>query len=404
MHAAGILTDTSNQMSSFSNNGIKTLWNARLRSYRGASIDGTGPGAGNPQTPLRRSSSSVPLSKAMRTPSTGSRSTDAGDGLTDSDHRASGGRPASAVGSSSPAALSAAAASSSSTPLSSGAAIVPRGRSSTVSSLKRRASSSALMVLASANAPPSPQHQRQRSASPLTRPLFRDRFLLMELGPHEPAPLLTLVLDLDETLVSNRSAHLSRAVLRPYCLHVLHALRHMQGLEIVLWTASTKETASPVVDQLQALGPIFDDIIFRSDLWFTEGIHTKDLRQLGRDVDHVLIVDNAANCCKLNPRNALLIEDFHGFRHEEDAALVNVYYIVEALLKLSKEKRTPVREGLAQLAEEGNLCHSIVLPLPEVWKSYPLSEIAPLKIPPHGAFFRANTPPPSRSIMKYWKY
>ena len=62
------------------------------------------------------------------------------------------------------------------------------------------------------------------------KPLFQ-RYLLQEV---ETRPHLTVVLDLDETLVSNRRADLSYAILRPYVLHVLHALRHMKNLEIVL--------------------------------------------------------------------------------------------------------------------------------------------------------------------------
>ncbi|EPY35828.1 hypothetical protein STCU_00891 [Strigomonas culicis] len=177
----------------------------------------------------------------------------------------------------------------------------------------------------------------------------------------------------------------------------------MKNLEIVLWTASTKETASCVVEQLHESGLVFDDTIFRSKLWFTEPVHSKDLRLLGRDMDRVVLVDNSANCCKLNPLNAILIEDFHGFRHEEDAALVNVYYMVEALIKFAEEG-TSVQEGLQRLAMEGHLCRTITYPMPEMWRNLPLSEIPPLKVPPHGKFVRANTAPPSRSIMKYWSY
>ncbi|CCW62478.1 unnamed protein product [Phytomonas sp. EM1] len=234
------------------------------------------------------------------------------------------------------------------------------------------------------------------------KPLF-SAFLLQGFDPDEALPALTLVLDLDETLVCNRSPHAQRPILRPYALHMLNALRHMVDLEIVLWTASTKETATRVVQRLHSNGIIFDDVIFRNNLWFTEPVYTKDLRLLGRDMDKVVIVDNAANSCKLNPRNALLIEDFHGHRDAEDAALVNVYYAVDALLRMAKDGIS-VRDGLTKLAETGLLCHEISIPIPPTWKNMPLSSISPIKLPPFGKFVKSNTKPPSRSIMGYWTF
>ncbi|KAF5223407.1 hypothetical protein ECC02_003426 [Trypanosoma cruzi] len=234
----------------------------------------------------------------------------------------------------------------------------------------------------------------------LAKPLFQS-FLLPQFEAHETCPTLTVVLDLDETLVSNRNGALSAAILRPYCLHFLNALRHMKGLEVVLWTASKKETALPVVEQLNERGTVFDEVIYRNDMWFTEPLHTKDLRLLGRDMDRLLIVDNAANCCKLNPRNSLLADDFYGSRSEEDATLVNVYYIIERLLKGCQED-IPVKDALYRLATDGQLCSPLVLTLPEAWKTLPLRDIAPLKIPPHGRFTRVHREPLDKSIMRHW--
>ncbi|RNF17793.1 putative TFIIF-stimulated CTD phosphatase [Trypanosoma conorhini] len=234
----------------------------------------------------------------------------------------------------------------------------------------------------------------------LAKPLFQN-FLLPQVEAHETRPALTVVLDLDETLVSNRNGAFVSAILRPYCLHVLNALRHMRGLEVVLWTASTKETALPVVEQLNQSGPVFDEVIYRNDMWFTEPLHTKDLRLLGRDMDRLLIIDNAANCCKLNPRNSVLADDFYGCRTEEDATLVNVYYIIDRVLRGCHDD-VPVRDTLLGLATDGQLCSPYVLTLPDAWKSLPLREIAPLKIPPHGRFTRSHRQPLGEAVMRHW--
>ncbi|KAG5492985.1 hypothetical protein JKF63_01566 [Porcisia hertigi] len=235
----------------------------------------------------------------------------------------------------------------------------------------------------------------------LAKPLFPN--ILLTEGPDD-GKLLTLVLDLDETLVSNRDSRQSAAVLRPYCLHVLKALRHMKELEIVLWTASTKETALPVVEQLHRGCVIFDDIIFRNNIWFTQPSYAKDLRLLGRDMERVLIVDNSVGCCKLQPRNALLVDDFHGVRCRGDAALVNMYYVVDAVLRMIRERSTPVSEGLERLTAEGQLCHTVSYDLPGYLKRVPLTEVPELRRPAVGRFARANKDPVAASIMQHWVY
>lgn len=235
------------------------------------------------------------------------------------------------------------------------------------------------------------------------RPLFQNqpsRYLLAEREAHE-MPVLTVVWDLDETLVSNRNVNLAQAILRPYALHVLNALRHMQGLEVILWTASTEETGAPVVDQLYSGGQVFDDVIFRNDSWFTEPIHTKDLRLLGRDMDRVVVFDNAPNCCKLNPANSVLVDDFMGARLENDAALINCYYIIESLLKMARQG-VSVRDGLAKLMAEANLCRAVYFQLPENWARANLRDVAPIRIPPNGKYIRAHTTFANAPTMKHW--
>ena len=213
------------------------------------------------------------------------------------------------------------------------------------------------------------------------------RALLRSIDHAENKPLLTVVLDLDETLVSNRRADLPRAILRPYVLHVLNAMRQMNNVEIILWTASTRETGAPVVEQLQNKGLIFDEVIFRNDIWFTEPVHTKDIRLLGRDLDRVIVFDNAPNCCKLNKENCVLIDDFNGNTELSDGSLVNLYYIVDAVMS-NCCKGVGVRTTLEQLEKERQLLRSVCYSLPDAWANHNLRDVAPLMIPPHGKYLR----------------
>ena len=203
------------------------------------------------------------------------------------------------------------------------------------------------------------------------------------------SPVLTVVLDLDETLVSNRRLDLPQAILRPWAIEVLRELRSLAAVEIVLWTASTDDIALPVVDQLQVLGPVFNQCVFRDPTWFTEPYHTKDLRLLGRDMDKVVIIDNAVGCCKLNPGNAVLIEDFTGDISPYDHALVNVYRVIHRLLQgISCGHRVPAI--LKRMGDEGHLLQKVSFHLPAELETR-RHEFPLIQLPAHGDYVKVHT-------------
>ena len=187
---------------------------------------------------------------------------------------------------------------------------------------------------------------------------------------------LTLVLDLDETLIYNRlgfGRKLPRPLLRPYLIPFLLSIPH-NLVEVVVWTASTAQTAREVVDfildqakdylaelELPEFHPdpskdggqgeiprLIDHMIARNSHWYlsphTEPseaqdfsstsfqYHTKDLRLLGRDLKKVLLVENSLHCCKLQPRNCVIVKDFCG------SADSIQYSPMKAAPKQSKEK------------------------------------------------------------------
>ncbi|KNH00547.1 TFIIF-stimulated CTD phosphatase [Perkinsela sp. CCAP 1560/4] len=170
-------------------------------------------------------------------------------------------------------------------------------------------------------------------------------------------PILTLVLDLDETLIFNRQPsgkNNNAPTLRPFLIPFLLSLPH-HLVEVVVWTASTSATARHVIRYIlakvkqllesghkkslenvtipketnEARVPIIDHVISRNSFWFlspypegTESVeiprppisyHTKDLRLLGRNLDSVLLVENSHHCCKLQPKSSVIVKDFHGF-------------------------------------------------------------------------------------------
>ncbi len=141
---------------------------------------------------------------------------------------------------------------------------------------------------------------------------------------------LTVVLDLDETLISNRCSEPATA--RPYGEELIAYLRSVPGLELVLWTASVQDTAEQALSEtFHHHDNLFDEAIYRDPSWFTEPKYAKELNRLGRI--NSLIVDNTVDVCKPSLERALIVADFPLKNNEMDATLRNVGYAVQAIFK-----------------------------------------------------------------------
>jgi hypothetical protein len=115
---------------------------------------------------------------------------------------------------------------------------------------------------------------------------------------------------------------------RPHSIETLQLLRDLRDegyhVEVVLWTASVEDLARTVLDtRLDPEGGLFQHLIFRDSRWFREVGYTKDLRQLGRDMRRVVIVENSPMSVRLNRGNAIMVRDFLGMSFNDcDMAVV----------------------------------------------------------------------------------
>ena len=117
----------------------------------------------------------------------------------------------------------------------------------------------------------------------------------------------TLILDLDETLVhsgfnpfSRRSDftlnvniegknHIIYVLKRP---HVDEFLKEMsQYYEIIIFTASISQYASPLLDQLDVYH-YTSGRMYREHCLFNHGLYIKDLKRIGKDLKDMIIIDN----------------------------------------------------------------------------------------------------------------
>jgi len=152
-----------------------------------------------------------------------------------------------------------------------------------------------------------------------------------------------VVIDLDETLVHSSFVPVNNAdfvipveidgtIHQVYVLkrpHVDVFLERMgQLFECVLFTASLGKYADPVTDLLDKWGS-FRSRLFREACVFHRGNYVKDLSRLGRDVRHVVILDNSPASYLFHPQNAVPILTW--FDDPNDTELLDLLPFFEKL-------------------------------------------------------------------------
>ena len=152
---------------------------------------------------------------------------------------------------------------------------------------------------------------------------------IIKSNPQKP---LTLILDLDETLISfifsNENEGISR--LRPYLYYFLDLVK--KYYELIIFTAATKEYADPILDVIEEnKGYYFNYRLYRDSCTIVNNIFMKEISKIGRDVKKSIIVDNMAQNFKMEKENGILISSFWG----EDSNDKSLFYLGKILVSVA---------------------------------------------------------------------
>ncbi|KAI7742967.1 hypothetical protein M8C21_030249, partial [Ambrosia artemisiifolia] len=155
---------------------------------------------------------------------------------------------------------------------------------------------------------------------------------------------VTLVLDLDETLVHSSLEHCDDAdfsfpVFVDFKEHTVYVKRrpHLKVFlervaelfQIVIFTASLSVYAKQLLDVLDPDGKIISRRAYRESCIFADGIYTKDLTVLGVDLAKVVIIDNCPEVFRLQVNNGIPIKSW--FNDPSDCALITLLPFLERL-------------------------------------------------------------------------
>eukprot|EP01006_Ploeotia_vitrea_P053009 TRINITY_DN67746_c6_g3_i1.p1 TRINITY_DN67746_c6_g3~~TRINITY_DN67746_c6_g3_i1.p1 ORF type:complete len:276 (-),score=24.50 TRINITY_DN67746_c6_g3_i1:198-1025(-) len=137
----------------------------------------------------------------------------------------------------------------------------------------------------------------------------------------------TVVLDLDETLIYAREGPLYA---RPHLDELLQFLG--EHCEVVVWTAGVRAYAQAVIRNIDKHN-VIDHCIYRHEKWFTGCAgYSKDLALVGRDLNHVIIIENTPDCVRGHEENGILVTDYEG-GEMPDNTLPAIAAVIEGIVK-----------------------------------------------------------------------
>ena len=166
---------------------------------------------------------------------------------------------------------------------------------------------------------------------------------------------LTLILDLDETLVrfkiNKYNIQTGNVVLRSGLIQFLNKFQPL--FYLVIWTVATKQYADAILDIIERDKKYFSARLYREHATIDEknNLYIKDLNNLGRPLDSIIIIDDKESSYRLHKDNGILIKPFMGSKLElqKDFVLFDLFTI---LTKILLDKSKDVRIGISNFKYE----------------------------------------------------
>ena len=157
----------------------------------------------------------------------------------------------------------------------------------------------------------------------------------------------SLILDLNETLISLRYADDSKGLIRvrPFLYQFLDTISI--NYELILFTGASEKYTNSIVEVLERNKKYFDFIFCRQYLVKCGDCYIKDLSKIGRPLDSTIIIDNNPVNFKLHKENGIYIKSFLG-DNDKDTALND---LIPILTNIVKEKKD-VRDGISKYKDE----------------------------------------------------
>ena len=162
----------------------------------------------------------------------------------------------------------------------------------------------------------------------------------------------TLILDLDETLikfVTNINYPKGKIIFRPGLIQFLN--KAFPLFDLIIWTIATKDYADEMINNIEKDKKYFTARLYRDHASYKNNIYVKDLSNLGRPLDKIIIIDDKESNFSFQRSNGILIRPFHGTKKEcqNDYVLMDLYNL---LTKIIFDRSQDVRIGIDKYKKE----------------------------------------------------
>ena len=166
--------------------------------------------------------------------------------------------------------------------------------------------------------------------------------------PQDVKKKFTLVLDLDETLISFKTCpeqNKGLLRLRPGLFEFLDEMK--KNYELIIFTSATNEYADPLLAAIEKDKKIFDYKLYRQHTLIYNNEIVKDISKIGRPLNKIIIVDNLVQNFRLQKENGIMIKAFWG----EDA-YDNALFELKVILNKIANEFDDVRLGIKKYKDD----------------------------------------------------
>ena len=154
----------------------------------------------------------------------------------------------------------------------------------------------------------------------------------------------TLVLDLDETLIHCLDQQEIMPLIRPGTEKFLEEMS--KYYEIVIFTASVKDYADTILNQLDPEKKYISYRLYREHTTVLKRTYLKDISKLGRDLSKIIIIDNASDNFRLQTDNGIFINTWI-----DDQTDTILFDLIPILKDIVVKKIPDVRKALRKIRD-----------------------------------------------------
>ena len=147
----------------------------------------------------------------------------------------------------------------------------------------------------------------------------------------------SLVLDLEDTLISVRLINDGKILIRPRPGLISFLTGVKPYYEIISFSKLSKNYSSIIIDQIEENRKLFDYNLYREHCSLIGRKFVKDISRIGRDMKKIIMVDDLPENLNIHVDNGILILPYDGDENKEDRVLYELKKILILFYNLGYE-------------------------------------------------------------------